>query len=187
MNNKNNNNSSPAQPSGSLLGMFITIASIKKWNWCQFWTAGKCWAWRREILSSLQPDSADYKTKLYFYQGSPIRYSAACQPTWWFSDQYCIGPSQPISWIQTWICILCWWFLDQYCINLTHPALASLNAAFTLFWLMVWKRWSWHLVVKRREECLWRQQPHRPSLAGWAVGSPSTFEMNQQFSDLINI
>ena len=77
-----------------------------------------------------------------------MRYSAACQPTWWFSDQYCIGPSQPISWIQTWICILCWWFLDQYCINLTHPALASLNAAFKLFWLLVWRKdgagtWLW--------------------------------------------
>ena len=30
--NNNNNNFSPAQPSGSLLGMFITLASIKEWN-----------------------------------------------------------------------------------------------------------------------------------------------------------
>ena len=24
-----------------------------------------------------------------------MRYSAACHPTWWFSDQNCIGPSHP--------------------------------------------------------------------------------------------
>ena len=46
---------------------------------------------REKIWSSSHPNSANYKT----LKGSPMRYSAACQPTWWFSDQYCIGPSHP--------------------------------------------------------------------------------------------
>ena len=115
--------------------------------------------------------SEDY-TKTY--RGSPMRYSAACQPTWWFSDQYCIGPSHPVSWIQD--SEKSWSLMFQDFLSDNKTILIPMQYNFSLKHKCFWNSWRCHLVGRRIGECLWRRPPPPPSLARWAEGSPSTFE-----------